>query len=409
MVTPTTTPTDTDAGSPEPGGRRPTADWVARLHSLTGVPTTDGNEVTVLRNGDEIFPAMISAIDDAEHSVDIVTFVYWTGDIAIRVAERLAAAARRGCRVRVLLDAVGARKMDTSLVDQMDAAGCDVRWFRPIGDGSVPDIGEVNHRTHRKVLVCDGVTGFTGGVGIADEWTGDAEHPGAWRDTHLRVRGPAVAGLAAAFIDNWAEAAADEFDAQHEQPVDLTASPGSTSCMVVPGSSGPGSTAIDRLIVALIQLARQRLRLQTAYFNPTEAVIGALIDAVDRGVEVQVMVPGEHADKRFVQLNGEGSYQRLLDAGVDLRTYERTMLHAKVVSVDGQLAAIGSANLNRRSLDLDEECDLVMFDDDVVSVIDRHFDDDLQHCVELDPERWAQRTLLQRLGERVTGWFDRWL
>ena len=383
--------------------------WVERLHSLLGIPPTGGNEIRVLRNGDEIFPAMLDAIDAAENTIDIVTFIYWAGDVGARFANRLSAAARRGCRVRVLLDAVGARKMDPELKEAMSAAGCDVRMFREIIDGTVPDIGDVDHRTHRKILVCDASIGFIGGVGIADEWAGDARNEHEWRDSHVAIRGPAVAGLSAAFVDNWADESDHGFDARFEQVVDTSLQPGSSRCIVVRGSSSTGATDIHRLLLSLIQLSERRLRLTTAYFNPDGRLVDGLCNAVQRGVEVQILVPGEHADKRFVQMNGEGDYQRLLDAGIDLRTYERTMLHAKIVTIDGLVASIGSANFNERSMELDDECNLVIADPAVVDVFDRHFDDDLQKSVVLDAERWAERSLLQRAGEQVLGVVDRWL
>jgi cardiolipin synthase len=383
--------------------------WEIQLHTLLGVPPTTGNEIRVLRNGDEIFPAMLDAIDAAEHTIDIVTFIYWAGDVGQRFADHLSDACRRGCRVRVLLDAVGARRMNDDLINEMRIAGCDVRMFRQIFDGAVPEIGEVNHRTHRKILVCDGSIGFVGGVGIADEWAGDARNEHEWRDTHLAVRGPAVAGLAAAFIDNWADESDQGFDARFERVVDVEAQPGNSTCIVIRGSSSTGATDINRLLLSLIQLARRRLRITTAYFNPDERLVDELCAAVERGVDVQILVPGKYADKRFVQMNAEGMYQRVLDAGVDLRTYDRTMLHAKVVTVDGGVASVGSANFNERSMELDDECNLVIADPDVVAVLDRHFDGDLEESIVLDPDRWADRSLAQRASERVAGAFDRWL
>lgn len=382
-------------------------EWTDRLHGLLGIPPTDGNEVRILRNGDQVFPEMLGAIDAAEHTVDLVTFVYWTGDIAVRTAETLAAAGRRGVRVRVLLDAVGARKVDDELVAAMRDAGVDVRWFRPINDGE-PAIGDVNHRTHRKLLICDGTIGFTGGIGIAAEWTGDARDETEWRDTHVAVRGPAVAGLAAAFLDNWADTGPDAFEATAEPLIDLTTH-GSSTCFVHQGEAQVGASDLRRLLLAMVELAHTRLRIASAYFNPDDVIVARIRDAARRGVEVQILLPGEHADKRFVQLNGEGDYQALLDVGVDLRTYERTMMHAKIVTVDGVVASIGSANLNERSLQLDEECNLTVVDPDVVAVLDAHFDDDLEASVVLDPERWADRSVLQRAGEAVTAAFERWL
>lgn len=379
-----------------------------RLHGLLGTPPTVGNEVRVLRNGDEIFPAMLDAVRAATTSIDFVTFVYWSGDIAIEFAAGLTAAAARGCRVRVLLDAVGARKIDDELIDEMMKAGCEVRWFRPIIDGKMPEFTEANRRTHRKILVCDNSIGFCGGVGIADEWTGDARSENEWRDTHLAIRGPAVAGLLAAFLDNWADQNDDGFDPRNENDVDLTEH-GSTTCFVVRGAAEAGASDVWRMIMSLVAMADDRLRIATAYFNPDEHLRDALIAAVERGVKVSVMVPGEHADKRFIQAAGEQEYQTLLDAGVEIRTYERSMMHAKIITVDGHVATIGSANFNQRSMQHDEETNVVVVDADIVTVLDRHFDDDRSNTIELDPARWEDRGVTQKVAESVTTVVEKWL
>lgn len=381
---------------------------IDRLHGLLGTPATHGNDVRVLRNGDEIFPAMLAAIGEATETVDLVTFVYWTGDIAVEFADALMAAAERGCRVRVLLDAVGARKIADGLMGRMKEAGCDVRWFRPFFDKSVPKIADANRRTHRKILVCDNRVGFCGGVGIANEWTGNARNADEWRDTHLEIRGPAVAGLLIAFLDNWADQHDDGFDPRTEHDVDLSES-GTSTVFVVRGSAETGASDVWRMIMSLVSMAEKRLVIATAYFNPDPHVRKALIAAVQRGVYVTLLVPGEHADKRFVQIAGEDSYQHLLDEGVDIRTYETSMMHAKVITVDGHIATVGSTNFNQRSMQHDEEANVVIVDEDVVSILDEHLDHDLTQTIELDPSRWADRSFIQRGVERVSTVVDKWL
>lgn len=381
---------------------------IDRLHGLLGNPPTTGNGVKVLRNGDEIFPAMIGAIDTATQTVDLVTFVYWQGDIAVEFADALVRASRRGVRVRVLLDAVGARKIEDGLLELMKEAGCDVRWFRPFFDKAVPKIAEANRRTHRKILVCDNEVGFCGGVGIANEWTGDARNENEWRDTHLAIRGPAVAGLLGAFLDNWADQHDDGFDPRGEHDVELT-EVGSSTLFVVRGSAETGASDVWRMIMALVSMAEKRLRIATAYFNPDDHVRNALVAAVERGVHVTLMVPGEHADKRFIQATGEESYQYLLDEGVDIRTYETSMMHAKVITVDGHIATVGSTNFNRRSMQHDEEANVVIVDEDIVSVLDEHLEHDLTQTIELDPSRWADRSLVQKGVEKVSTVVEKWL
>ena len=397
---------DTPGPSDDDLSARP-EQWQLRLQTLLGTPATTGNEIRVLRNGDEIFPAMLDAIETAEHTVDLVTFVYWRGDIARRFADTLSAAARRGCRVRVLLDAVGARKLEPELIDEMKAAGCDVRWFRPVED-SVPEIGDMDHRTHRKILVCDSAVGFTGGVGIADEWDGDARDETEWRDTHLGIRGPAVAGLVAGFIDNWADQNDDGFDPAAESVVDPTPR-GSSTVSVIRGSAETGASELWRLMLGLITCAQHRIRIATAYFNPDDRLRTALSDAVARGVDVSILVPGEHADKRFVQVAGESVYASLLDSGVDIRSFDISMMHAKAITVDGAVATVGSANMNQRSTQFDEETNVVIFDPDVVAVLDRHLDDDHEHSSLVDPADWAERGLVQRAKERASDIVSGWL
>jgi len=379
-----------------------------RLHGLLGIPPTTGNDVRVLRNGDEIFPAMIGAIDAATDTVDLVTFVYWQGAIAVEFADALVRAARRGLRVRVLLDAVGARKIEDGLMELMKEAGCDVRWFRPFFDKAVPKIAEANRRTHRKILVCDNEVGFCGGVGIADEWTGDARDETEWRDTHLAIRGPAVAGLLGAFLDNWADQHDDGFDPRGERDVELSEA-GSSTLFVVRGSAETGASDVWRMIMSVVSMAEKRLIIATAYFNPDSHVRNALVAAVRRGVHVTLMVPGEHADKRFIQVTGEESYQYLLDEGIDIRTYETSMMHAKVITVDDHLATVGSTNFNQRSMQHDEEANVVIVDEDIVSILNEHLEHDLTQTIELDPARWADRSMLQKGVEKVSTVVDKWL
>jgi cardiolipin synthase len=370
-----------------------------------GIPATDGNLVRVLRNGFEIFPSMLEEIDAAQNTVDLVTFVYWQGGIAERFASALARAAQRGCRVRVLLDAVGARKVRDELIDDMERAGCDVRWFRPVDGGH---LGDANHRTHRKILVCDSNVGFIGGVGIADEWDGDARDETEWRDTHLRIEGPAVAGLQAGFIDNWADGNDDVFDPGGEHPVPERR-PGTTTMSVIRSSAETGASEMWRLMLTLITCAEERITLATAYFNPDQRLMTALKDAVARGVIVTILVPGEHADKRFVRFAGEEAYAELLDAGVDIQAYAISMMHAKVFTVDGAVATVGSANVNNRSTEFDDEANVVLFDPDLVDVLDGHLRDDLRSSKQIDPADWADRGLLQRAGERLSDLASRWL
>ena len=365
------------------------------LEGVLGVPATEGNAVDVLRNGDEIFPAMLEAIEGAEHTIDFLTFIYWEGEIGTAFARALADRARAGVRVRVLLDALGARTMDRGLLDLMADHGVQVQWFRPLRRLRP---GQLNHRTHRKVLIVDEAIGFTGGVGIADEWKGDARDPSEWRDTHFRFRGPIVDGLRAAFLDNWVETEPVLFeegvDRFPEQP-----QPGSVVTQVIRGASETGASDVATLMRTLLQTAEDRVRITTAYFIPDADLIDRLCDAADRGVSVDILLPGPHADKRVVQVAAETTYDSLVDHGVRIWNYRPTMLHAKLMTVDGAVANIGSANLNRRSCLFDEEINVVALDPALASVLDAQFEEDLNRSEPVQPARWAGRSLGRRTVE----------
>jgi cardiolipin synthase A/B len=368
------------------------------LEGVIGVPATEGNLVDVLVNGDQIFPAMLEAIGEAQHTIDLLTFVYWRGGIGTQFADALSDKAGSGVRVRVLLDAWGASSIEPGLVSEMEDAGVRVRWYRPLHRLQPT---KVNHRTHRKVMIVDEATGFTGGVGIADEWKGDARSEDEWRDTHFRVRGPAVDGLRAAFLDNWLETDPEVFDASIDRFPDQP-KPGEAVIQCVRGASEVGWSDISTLLLALLQLANDRIRITTAYFVPDDELIGHLSGASDRGVTVEILLPGPHGDKRFVQLAGQAIYEPLLEHGVRIWHYQPTMLHAKIMTVDGLVANVGSANFNARSTELDEEINLVALDPDLVGQLDRQFDVDLERSEEIQPGRWEDRSVGRRILEGIT-------
>ncbi len=367
------------------------------LEGVIGVPATEGNRVDVLRNGDEIFPAMLESIESANNTVDLLTFVYWEGRIGREFAHALADRARDGVRVRVLLDAWGAHPIERTLLGLMEDAGVIVRWFRPL-DRLRP--WQVNHRTHRKVMIVDEAVGFTGGVGIADEWLGNAENESQWRDTHFRVRGPAVDGLRAAFLDNWVEADAELFDEYIDRFPDQPHA-GTAVVQCVRGASETGDSDIYTLFRTLCESARTRIRLATAYFVPDAEMVERLVRATRRGVEVELLLPGPHADKRFVQMAGEATYATLLDADVKVWTYQPSMLHTKIMTVDGLVSNVGSANLNARSTRLDEEINVVAIDRALTDLLDRQYDEDLERSVRMERGRWERRSLVQRTVETV--------
>ncbi|HEX5016397.1 MAG TPA: phospholipase D-like domain-containing protein [Actinomycetes bacterium] len=375
-----------------------------QLEALLGTPATEGNEVTVYRNGDRIFPPMIEAIEGATRTVDLMTYVYWSGDIARQFADVLSASARRGVRVRLLIDAVGGLKIEKGLVERMENAGVNVQWFRKPW---VKSPFKQNHRCHRKVLVVDESVAFTGGVGIAQEWTGDARNPDEWRDTHIRVEGPAVDGVSAGFSQNWAETGQPMFDEVDRFPEQKQH--GDSTIQVIRGSASLGWDDMQTLFHVVISSARERLRLTTAYFAPSRDFIDLLIGKVTEGVQVQLLLPGPGADKRVCQLTSESIYAELTDGGVEVWNFMPSMLHAKVMTVDGSLGVVGSSNFNRRSMNHDEEIALAIFDDEVTGILDGHFEDDLERSRLIDLDRWRQRRPTQKVLESAVQPIRRWL
>ena len=384
---------------PEPG----TPDFARLVEALTVAPLRQGNRVTVLRNGREIFPAMLEAIRSARKTVNFATYVYWTGSIAPEFAEALADRAEAGVEVNVLLDAVGAAKMDRTLVERLQRAGATVAWFRP---PRWYTLHKLNNRTHRKILVVDGRVGFTGGVGIAEEWTGNCEDPGHWRDTHVRVEGPAVRDLLGGFLDNWAEATQVILTGPDHLP-DLRGFDDGIQVQVTRSTAEKGSTDAEHLFYGAIACARQRIWVTTAYFAPRRAFVDALCAARARGVDVVVLTNGPHTDKQVVRQAGRRIYDRVLACGVRVFEYQRTMLHAKVLIVDGNWATVGSINLDNRSFALNDELNLSLRDQQVVAELEKQFLADLDDAVELELAGWRARPASMRARELASAMIRR--
>jgi cardiolipin synthase len=380
---------------PAPGSR----EFGRLLESLTGSPVRRGNRVQVLRNGDQIFPAMTQAIESAKHNIDFSSYIYWTGGPVIAgFGDALIERAAAGVEVSILLDAVGsAAKIDHGLVERFREAGAHVAWFRP---PRWYTLDKTNNRLHRRLLIVDGHVGFTGGIGVGEEWTGDAQDPDHWRETHLRVDGPAVRDLTGGFQENWAEATQRILTGTHLPEISVFDD--GIDAQVTRSSATKGSADIEELFYSAIAGARQRLWITTAFFVPPDAFIDALCDAARRGVDVQVLVNGPEIDKEIVRRAGQRSYGTLLQGGVRIFEYQQTMLHAKTLLVDGTWASIGSNNFSNRSLALNSELSFSLTDERIVAELEQHFRNDLQVSKEIDPDTWRNRPLRKRAVERAT-------
>jgi cardiolipin synthase len=371
--------------------------FLRAAEALTAAPTSEGNDVELFINGDQIFPAIVETIRSAGRSVNLLTYVYWKGEPAREIAKALCERARAGVEVNVLLDWLGSLPMEEGLLDDMEEAGVNVARFRPLKAYAVR---RLNNRTHRKVLVVDGRVGMTGGVGIADEWTGDAEDPDHWRDTHVRLRGPVVRGLQGAFAENWLEATGFTLVGDDYLP-ELEAVADGGPMQVVRSSAGVGDTNTEALMFLAIASARRSLDITNAYFAPRPAFIEALGDAAERGVAVRILVPGPHIDKQFVRIAGRQTYDELLGRGVRVWEYQPTMLHAKTMVIDDVWSCVGSANLDNRSFQLNDEVALGAQSEAFAAQLSEQFERDLDVSEEVRPERWRRRSARQRAGERL--------
>jgi cardiolipin synthase len=373
-------------------------DFIRASEALTGAPISHGNDVDLLINGDEIFPAFLETVRGAEKTLDVETYVYWRGDIAGEVAGAICERSQAGVECNVTLDALGAAKMKRDLVAQMKDAGVRVVYFRPPKPYALRRLA---NRSHRRLLIADGRIGMTGGVGIAEEWTGNAEDPDHWRDTHVRVRGPVVRGMQGAFAEHWLEATGEVLAGEGYLP-DLDPVDDGGDVQFVRSKSGVGDTNVEALYYLSIASAKRSIDLTAAYFVPRPAFVEALTKAAESGVKVRILVPGPHIDKGFVRVAGRAAYRELLEAGVEMFEYQPTMLHAKTLVVDGVWSSVGTVNFDNRSFQLHDEVTLCVSDEQFAGKLTRSFEKDLERSERIDPERWDGRGPAHRIAEAAT-------
>lgn len=293
------------------------ASFTRTLSVLFGPDVLSGNEIVTFVNGRRIFPAMLEAIAGASRSVTFETFIYWSGEVGERFAQALIERKQAGVPVHVLLDWMGSVPMDEKLLERMRACGVELIRHHPPRWGH---FSHINNRTHRKLLVVDGRIGFTGGVGIADEWDGDADRSDHWRDTHYRIAGPVVAQLQAAFLDNWLKARGELLHGERYFPA--LESVGPSPAQVFCSSPSGGAESMHLMVDYALVCATRSIRLATAYFVLDDMTVSALVAAAKRGVRVTVLVPGRHTDSRIARRASQGAWGRMLAAGIRLHTYD---------------------------------------------------------------------------------------
>ena len=371
----------------------------AYIAALVGVALSRGNRYDVLTNGDQIFPAMIEAINGARRRISFETYIYDKGDVASQFTAALEAAARRGVHVNLVVDSVGGSAMSRGDIKRLEAAGCKIGNFHSLRWYNLED---VNYRTHRKILIVDGEVGFTGGAGVADHWLGHAQDKEHWRDTQVRVRGPIVRVLEGAFYENFFETAgvvAPELDDLRKEEDDTG------SALVLRSSPTGGSSDLKRLYLLGIASARRTVDIASPYFVTDESSDWSLKDAVSRGVKIRVLVEGDKTDAMPVKYASREAYDRLMSMGIEIYEYQPTMMHAKVIVVDGEWSMFGSANFDNRSLELNDELNVAVTNRDLARRFTDDFEQDLRVSSRLELSTWRQRSFLEKSREKFWSYF----
>lgn len=371
----------------------------AYLAALVGSDLTHGNEFDVLDNGDAIFPAMLGAINGAKRRISLESYIYEDGEVARQFSAALEAAARRGVRVSLVVDAVGGSGMSDENIKRLQAAGCRVAQFN---SPSWYSLEEMNYRTHRKILVVDGEVGFSGGVGMADHWLGDAQDKDHWRDTQVRMRGPIVRLVEASFYEDFIETVG-EVTPELDDRAEPTESGG--AAIALRSSPTGGSNDLKRLYLLAIASARYSIDITSPYFVIDESSEWAFRDSTARGVKVRVLVEGDKTDAMPVKYASRESYDKLMSMGIEIYEYQPTMMHTKTLVVDGAWSMFGSANFDNRSLELNNELNIAVSSPTLAGRFLEDFERDLKSAQRLDLQQWRRRSLLEKSREYFWSYF----
>jgi cardiolipin synthase len=372
-------------------------EFARTVGSLLGPSLIPGNACTTLLNGDEIFPSMLAAIHTAKKTINLETYIYWSGTIGREFTDALSQRAKAGVNVHVMIDWFGSGKIDQGYLKAMKDSGVQVFEYHPFHFWDISTYGHVDNRTHRKLMIVDGKVGFTGGVGIADEWRGHADSPEHWRDNHYRVEGPIVAQLQAAFLDNWTKSTGEILVGDNYFP-ELD-SVGKLWGQVFKSSAEGGSESMQVMILLSIDCASTDIRLETAYFVPDGVTRRSLIAACKRGVKVQIIVPGAKIDEKVVRDASRYHWGELLKAGVKIYEYQPTMFHCKQMIVDDRWVSIGSANMDNRSFRLNDEANMNILDPAFAAGQIKVFQNDKSHAREITYKQWKHRPFGERCRE----------
>jgi cardiolipin synthase A/B len=359
---------------------------------------TDGtrrrSKLRRLKNGMEFYPEELHAIRRAQHAINLEFYEFIPGKVSTELLEALAERARAGVEIRMIIDAVGSLRTSDRSFDELRAAGGQVCWYHPLRWNTWQ---RINQRTHRKLIVVDGETGFLGGADIADHWLESTPTEPAWRDTVFCVEGEGVAGLISTFSENWLEASGEILSG--DKQFGFRAMPNGCETFVVSSTPRGGGTQARILFQALIKSARQSIRITTPYFLPDRSARHALVEAVERGVQVQILTAGPRIDHAYIRTLSRHNSRHLLRGGAEIYEYLPAMIHAKLMTVDGQWSVIGSTNFDHRSFALNDEVNMAVLDRELAGVIEGDFFEDLQQSRPLTLAMLHERTPLGKLGE----------
>jgi cardiolipin synthase A/B len=369
------------------------------LANLLGHRLTSNDGYVVLTDGDQAFPAMLAAIGRAKQRVALETYIYEKGDVGMMFTKALEAAAKRGVRVRIVLDSVGSKKMSGDDEERLEAAGAEIKWVNPIVSFQIE---EANYRTHRKALVVDGDVAFIGGMGIADQWLHDQKDNPKWRDTMVEMHGPVVADVEAAFNQNWIVVAGV---VEPEVQPNVAPATGNAKSIVVWSAPQSGANELKLLYLLAIAAARRSIDIESPYLITDESSKWSIQEARGRGVRVRLLVEGDKTDAKAVKYAGRGDYEELLEQGVEIAEYHPRMLHTKAMVVDGLLSIVGSANFDNRSLELNDELNVAVFDRGLASRLLQDFERDLTDAKKLDLESWQRRSPIERGRDWLWSYF----
>ncbi len=364
------------------------------LEAYSAAPILAGNRVDVLLNGEEIFPAQLDTVRRARRSITLAQYWFADGLVVRQLTDALAERCRAGVKTLVLMDAFGSLTMPAAYGTELREAGCRLVFFRPLNPLAVD---RLNNRNHRRILVVDGVVGFSGGSGLSRQWMGNGLVEDHWRDTDVRIQGPAVQYLQGAFAENWLEATGEVLGGDDYFPRPIPEG-GRAYVQVVRSSPAGGGVAMYTTFLLALASARESISITNPYFLPDEKMMETVLGAAARGVRVRVLVP-DAIDHHLVRHASRRHFGRLLKAGVEIYEYEAALLHAKTMVIDGVWSTVGSTNLDNRSFALNDELNVVVYDRDVARRLERVFAADLAHARRIEYRRWSARGLLDRLLE----------